>query len=147
TSTGPFARRSPRSRACGRSPARRRARRTGTRGSWFHHVLSQACGPPRNRSRGRADRILTKAWRRVLDIFSFTDEGGVTEVFGPGPEIGRRAEAAKRLEIANEMRLVVVTAVQGDPHPLDPRRAPERPQHSLEASDSAEQLGRQPHLR
>src|SRR5262245_44859319 len=80
-------------------------------------------------------------------IFSLTDERDVTEVFVPDLEIGCRAEAAKRLEIANEMRLVVVTAVQGDAHPLDPRRTPERPQHSLEASDSAEQLGRQPHLR
>src|SRR5262249_61992720 len=74
-------------------------------------------------------------------------ECGVTEVFAPDLEIGRRPEATKRLEIANEMRLVAVTAVQGDPRPLDPRRASELPQHSLEASDSAEQLGRQPHLR
>src|SRR6516225_11647013 len=68
------------------------------------------------------------------------------EMLGPVAEIRRRSQAGKRVEIVDEMRLIVVAAGQGQVGPGDALQALYRSQHLLKTLHPAEQFRCQPNL-
>ena len=57
-------------------------------------------------------------------------------------DIGRRFRSCKRLELLDEVRLVVVAALERDSHPIGPGAfALDHSQSTLKPNDSAQSLG------
>src|SRR6267378_4314968 len=68
----------------------------------------------------------------------------VIQVRGVRRQIRRRIDPGKCAEIVDEMRLVVVPAIERDPRPINGAAALNRLQHFLKAPNPAEKLWRQP---
>src|SRR5712664_3445846 len=70
----------------------------------------------------------------------------VIQVRGVRRQIRRRVDPGKCAEIVDEMRLVVVSAVERDLRPINGAAALDDVQHFLKAPHAAEKLWRQPDL-
>ena len=70
----------------------------------------------------------------------------VIQVRGVRRQIRRRVDPGKCAEIVDEMRLVVVSAVERDLRPINGTAALDDVQYLLKASHAAEKLWRQPDL-
>ena len=67
-------------------------------------------------------------------------------VVGPALQVRRGRDPGKRLEVVNKMRLIVIAALERHLNPVDFANSVRCPDHLLEATDAAEQLGRQPYF-
>lgn len=70
----------------------------------------------------------------------------MVEVLAPPGEISGGIETGEGLEVMDKMRLVEITASQGDIGPIERLSAADAVQDLLEALDSAKQLRRQPNF-
>ncbi len=68
----------------------------------------------------------------------------VVEMFSLGGQVRSRIDAGKLLEIVDEVRLVEVTAAQGNVDPVSLTSVMDDAQHLLKTTDAAEQFGGQP---
>ena len=66
------------------------------------------------------------------------------QMLGRPSQVRRRSHPRKRLEIVDEVGLVIVAAVQGDPGPIHAGFAMDAFEHALEAAHSTESLGGSP---